>query len=83
MGFKKRLRKVLKKVYEKKQPGDIMTQEGLIVTIEDVHDVSEQTAKKYISDLERREVMEKTSEMTYKVKPKDEIPEDMRPEGGE
>lgn len=83
MGLKKRLRKIVAKIYERKVSGDIITQEGLIVTIEDVHDISEQTAKKYINDIERRGLLEKTSEMTYKVKPEEEIPEDLRPEGGE
>lgn len=75
LGFKERLIQIMDRIYEAKEAGDMITQEDLIIKIEEELDVGEQTAKKYIDDIERRNLLEQTSALSWKIKPKDEVSE--------
>lgn len=75
MGLQDRIEGILEILYDRFDVGEIITQEELVIAIEDARDVAEQTAKKYIKDMERRNILVKNNQMVYELKPKDEIEE--------
>lgn len=83
MGLKERMGKIMNELYTEKMEGDIITKEELIVMIQDIFDITGPTAKKYIKDLERRDLLNKQSPMTYRVKDKDKIDDKWFYEGSE
>jgi len=75
MGLTDRLRTIMNEIYEECLPDDIITKEKLILLIEETFDVTGSTAKKYIKDIERRDLLDKQSSMTWRVRERDEIPD--------
>jgi len=73
MGLRKKIAMIMNELYAEKLPGDIVTKEKLILLIQDLFDVTGSTAKKYIKDIQRRELLERRTNITWEVKPKDEI----------
>lgn len=75
MGLTDKLRTIMREIYEECYPDDIITKEKLILLIEETFDVTGATAKKYIKDIERRELLDKQSSMTWRVRDRKEIPD--------
>jgi len=83
MGFIERIQKIIGDIYDEYEEGDLVTEQELVIIIEDRHNVAEATAKKYIKDMERRTLLEPNTQMMWRVIPYDEIPNKFKPSKNE